>query len=448
MFLRRRRIAALFLGDIFFLYLALLVTLSVSYSLEDMRGAFAEHGVPFSFLIAVWAVVFFIAGLYDKETLFFRRKIPSILFGALAANGVIAVMFFYLVPFFGITPKTNLFIYLALSFLAILLWRMYGPLFVSGSKKQQALIIGSGKDFEQLVQEFGDGTDYNISVSRAIDIGGMDYTALPKNIAQEIGTRGISLVIIDMRNEKLNSIMPYLYNLLFSRVRFLNMYKVYEELFRRIPVSLIDYTWFLEHVSFSPRIVYDIFKRVMDIVIGFTLGVFSLALYPFVYLAIKLDDGGKVFLLQRRVGKNNQIIKLLKFRTMDFDDEGKWETGAVNNVTRVGEFLRKTRIDELPQLWNVLEGTLSLIGPRPEFPEPVRRYAREIPYYNIRYVIKPGLSGWAQILHEKHPHHKTDIEETAVKLSYDLYYIKNRSIMLDLEIALKTIKTLLSRRGI
>jgi len=242
--------------------------------------------------------------------------------------------------------------------------------------------------------------------------------------------------------------MPYLYNLLFSRVRFLNMYKVYEELFRRIPVSLIDYTWFLEHVSFSPRIVYDIFKRVMDIVIGFTLGVFSLALYPFVYLAIKLDDGGKVFLLQRRVGKNNQIIKLLKFRTMDFDDEGKWETGAVNNVTRVGEFLRKTRIDELPQLWNVLEGTLSLIGPRPEFPEPVRRYAREIPYYNIRYVIKPGLSGWAQILHEKHPHHKTDIEETAVKLSYDLYYIKNRSIMLDLEIALKTIKTLLSRRGI
>jgi len=186
----------------------------------------------------------------------------------------------------------------------------------------------------------------------------------------------------------------------------------------------------------------------MDIMIGFMLGVFSLALYPFVYLAIKLDDGGKVFILQRRVGRNNNTIKLLKFRTMDFDDEGKWETGAVNNVTRVGEFLRKTRVDELPQLWNVLGGSISLVGPRPEFPEPAHHYNKEIPYYNIRYLIKPGLSGWAQILHENHPHHGTDIEETTIKLSYDLYYVKNRSVTLDLQIALKTVKTLLSRSGV
>ena len=269
-----------------------------------------------------------------------------------------------------------------------------------------------------------------------------------ETLTKEIPTKGISLVVIDMHNQKIETVLPKLYNLLFARVRFLDMHKVYEEVFQRAPLSLVDYKWFLEHVSFSSRLTYDFFKRLMDIVIGFVLGLFSLIFYPFVYMVIKIDDGGEMFVLQRRIGKNNEIIKLLKFRTMNFDDEGKWETGAVNKVTRVGEFLRKTRIDELPQLWNVLQGSISLIGPRPEFPEPVSHYNKNIPYYNIRYLIKPGLSGWAQILHENHPHHGTDIEETAVKLSYDLYYVKNRSIMLDLEIALKTIKTLLSRKGI
>ncbi|MAG12827.1 hypothetical protein CL630_03385 [bacterium] len=447
MFLRRRRIALLLIGDVLLLYGALFITIAIGLPIKDNADVFIEHLIPFSYLIALWVIIFFIAGLYDKETLFFRRKIPSILSGALVANGALAAMFFYLIPFFDITPKTNLFTYLAISFILILLWRLYGTVFISGGKKQKALIVGSGADFQTLVKEIANGEHYNIQIARAVDIGEVEHSALLGNIAEEIPTKGISLVIIDMHNEKLESILPHLYNLLFSRVRFLDIHKVYEEMFQRVSLSLIDYKWFLEYVSFSPRITYDIFKRAMDIIIGFMLGVISLVLYPFVYLAIKLDDGGKIFVLQRRVGKNNHIIKLLKFRTMDFDDEGKWETGAVNNVTRVGEFLRKTRIDELPQLWNVLDGSISLIGPRSEFPEPARHYNKEIPYYNIRYLIKPGLSGWAQ-LYGEHPHHGTDVSQTSNKLSYDLYYVKNRSVILDLEIALKTIKTLLSRRGV
>jgi lipopolysaccharide/colanic/teichoic acid biosynthesis glycosyltransferase len=118
-----------------------------------------------------------------------------------------------------------------------------------------------------------------------------------------------------------------------------------------------------------------------------------------------------------------------------------------NRVTKVGGILRTTRIDELPQLWNVLRGGYSLIGPRPEFPDAVNRYASEIPYYNARHLITPGLSGWAQLNHHKHPHHGVDTEETRNKLSYDLYYLKNRSLWLDLEIGLKTIKILLSAEG-
>jgi lipopolysaccharide/colanic/teichoic acid biosynthesis glycosyltransferase len=127
------------------------------------------------------------------------------------------------------------------------------------------------------------------------------------------------------------------------------------------------------------------------------------------------------------------------------NDHGKWGT-VDNKVTKVGSFLRKTRIDELPQLWNVVRGDISLIGPRPEFPDPVLHYAEQIPYYNIRHAIKPGLSGWAQIYGE-HPHHGIGVEETRNKLSYDLYYIKHRSFFLDLKIAFRTIKVLITFVG-
>jgi lipopolysaccharide/colanic/teichoic acid biosynthesis glycosyltransferase len=197
---------------------------------------------------------------------------------------------------------------------------------------------------------------------------------------------------------------------------------------------------------------FDLAKRSLDVAISFVLGIVSLFLFPFVYLAIKLDDRGVVFSYQTRVGQNGVPIKIMKFRTMSVaNDDGKWGASTsvqvVNTVTRVGAFLRKSRIDELPQLWNVLKGDISLIGPRPEFPDPVASYSEKIPYYSLRHIVKPGLSGWAQIYHEKHPHHGLDTEETRNKLAYDLYYIKNRSFMLDIKIALRTLKVLISFAG-
>ena len=140
-------------------------------------------------------------------------------------------------------------------------------------------------------------------------------------------------------------------------------------------------------------------------------------------------------------------MRIMKFRTMSIaNDGGVWGNSRKNTITRVGGFLRRSRIDELPQLWNVVRGDISLIGPRPEFPEPVALYIKEIPYYNLRHIVKPGLSGWAQI-YGKHPHHGINSDETRDKLSYDLYYIKNRSLTLDLKIALRTMEVLLSFAG-
>jgi lipopolysaccharide/colanic/teichoic acid biosynthesis glycosyltransferase len=139
------------------------------------------------------------------------------------------------------------------------------------------------------------------------------------------------------------------------------------------------------------------------------------------------------------VGKNDRKIKILKFRSMSAKENEK--------ITKIGTILRKTRIDELPQFWNLLTGDLSLIGPRPETPVLVKVYEKELSYYNVRHLIKPGLSGWAQIWQDNPPKYGVNFSDTKVKLSYDLYYVKNRSIILDIKIALKTIKTLLSRGG-
>ena len=239
-------------------------------------------------------------------------------------------------------------------------------------------------------------------------------------------------------------ILPKLYNLIFSHVRFVDQYRIYEDIFDRIPLSLISYSWFLENVSSRAHFGYDLFKRAMDITLSLILLIPALALSVFIIIGIFIAQPGSIFFSQLRVGKGNREFSLYKFRTM---------TSEVNildrKVTPFGAFLRKSRFDELPQLINVLKGELSLIGPRPEIPKLTREYTREIPYYNMRHLITPGLSGWAQVHHQKHPHFAiADIIETKVKLAYDLYYLKNRSVALDIKIALKTIRTLLSQSGI
>ncbi|MFA6898427.1 MAG: sugar transferase, partial [Candidatus Paceibacterota bacterium] len=268
------------------------------------------------------------------------------------------------------------------------------------------------------------------------------------NIDRQLKDGRISLVVADLSHEKIQPILPEFYKLLFSWVKFLDAGKLYEEIFDRVPLSLIRYGWLLQNVSNSPKKTYDSLKRLMDLILGVIGGLVSLVFYPFVYLAIKLDDGGPVFISQERIGQNNKIFKILKFRTMTKDDAGYAVAKQTNRTTRVGGFLRRTRIDELPQLWNVLRGDLSLIGPRPELPILASAYDKDISYYRARHLIKPGLSGWAQLNQQNPPKRDLNFNDTKVKLSYDLFYLKNRSLFLDIKIALRTIADLLSRSGL
>jgi lipopolysaccharide/colanic/teichoic acid biosynthesis glycosyltransferase len=281
---------------------------------------------------------------------------------------------------------------------------------------------------------------YGLEFISSIDLNKMSGVDFQDEVLTRVYSEEVQIIAIDLKNEKVEPILPSLYNLIFSHVKFVDMYKIYEDIFDRVPLSLVEYNWFLENISTESRVTYDALRRIADIILSSLLGLVTLIFYPLVFVLIKLDDQGPVLFAQERVGKNNKIINLLKFRSMTVDGS--------NKVTKVGRWLRASRIDELPQLWNVLKGDMSLIGPRPEIPALVKHYEEKIPYYNIRHLIKPGLSGWAQLYHIDPPKVTADADKTRRKLSYDLFYIKNRSLMLDLKIALKTIKALLSRSGV
>lgn len=444
----KKRIAFLFLGDLIIMFFSLWLSLFIRFYNYPDFNTFINHSYPFSILFCIWLLVFYIAGLYEKRTLLLTSRLPTVVFKSQIINAGLAILFFYLFPVFGISPKTILLIYIFISSLLLLSWRIYGIRLFSKGQRSPALLIGFGEEMSELLDEVNKNERYSIEFISSVDVRDMDSIDIQEDVIKRVYSDGIKFVAVDFSNEKISPLLPHLYNLIFSKVQFIDSHKIYEDVFDRIPLSLVTYSWFLENISISPKFTYDFLKRVMDIVLSFILGTLSLVLYPIVFVLIKLDDGGDVFISQERVGQNNRIINIIKFRTMSISDGGEGDNQRESKITKIGSFLRATRIDELPQLINVFFGDISLIGPRPELPNLVRSYEKEINFYNVRHLIKPGLSGWAQLYQKNPPKFKTDFKETKTKLSYDLFYIKNRSFWLDIKIAIKTIKTLLSKSGV
>lgn len=443
-------------GDILIFVFSLWLTLVIRLKGMPSGSVFLDLLFPFSILFIVWCLIFFIVGLYEKHTIIFKSHLPNRVLNTQIFNSFLAVIFFYFVPYFGVTPKIILFIYIIISLTLILAWRIYGQKVFGLKAKEEAMIFGRGKEMDLLLQEVNNNPIYGLEFVSSFDLDKLDQINFQEDIIKKISSLNISVIVLDLQNENLKKNLSYFYNLLFSKIRFVDINSLYEDIFNRVPLSLVSYNWFLENVSLSKNVAYSAFKRMMDIILAFILGIISLLFYPLIYLAIKLDDHGPIFITQSRIGRNLKLIKIVKFRTMSFNDNEEpvkisfdktQDLRKVNKITRVGAFLRKSRLDEIPQLWSVLKGDLSLIGPRPELPALAEIYEKEVPYYNVRHLITPGLSGWAQLYHESHPHQGANTEETKNKLSYDLYYIKNRSFLLDLKIALKTIKALLSRTG-
>ena len=400
------------------------------------------------YIFVAWLVIFFIAGLYDKYRSFLKDSVSSNIFNAQLVNSGIAIAFFYLIPYFGITPKTILFINLIITFFLIYAWRIYIHSVLGLKKKEPAIIIGSGEEMNSILKEIDENPRSELKFVLDIDLDKEDGTSYINNVIQKIKNDLISVVVIDLKDKRIEPILPILYGQLFAGVKFIDMDKVYENVFDRVPLSFLQYDWFLENISFRHDFAYVYLKRFFDIITSLVILIILIPIFPIVAIAIIIDTKNtKVLISQNRVGEAGKIVKIYKFLTMLFDDGGNAELKKKNKLTIVGKLLRKTRLDELPQAWNVINGDLSLIGPRPELPLFVDIYEKEIPYYNIRHIVKPGLSGWAQICQENPPKGGVNFSDTKTKLSYDLYYLKNKSLILDLQIGLKTIKTLISRKG-
>jgi len=448
----KREYVVLLIGDVAVFAVSLWVTLFLRYWEVPSSKLFLVHLVPFLLLFVAWVSVFFFAGLYGKYTRLFRGRLPTTIFYAQLINVLLAALFFFLIPAFGLAPKTILVLYLLVSSTLVYAWRVpvfsHLPYLLRG-RRLKGVLIASGPDSRMLAQEIASDRRYPFMFVNVIDTTKTPSHEVIQQTLRLAAEDDMAFLVVDFSDKAFEAARPIIYNAAFHKERFaiIDVVELHQEVFDRVPLSLITYEWMLSSMNASR--MYGLLKRALDIVGALVLGIVSLPFYPFVALAVKLEDGRAVFISQERVGRYQKPIRVIKFRSMTGNDRGEYGPNGKTklSVTKVGNFLRRSRIDELPQLWAVLKGDLSLVGPRPEFPALSREYSAKIPYYNARHLVTPGLTGWAQIRHHLHPHHAADIQETKMKLSYDLYYLKHRSLFLDVFIALQTIRIILTERG-
>lgn len=443
-------------GDIAVLYLSLWLTLSLRYRQIVNTNTWQQHFWPFTAVFVIWLIIFFIYNLYDLNIARNNLTFYSTFFKALAWGFGIAVAFFY-IAHFGIAPKTNLLIYIILLSIILSIWRqMFNKLARTSLLQNHVLIIGLNEQTLRLAEEINSKPQLGLHINAILSIGqgelfettptGVEIIHPPYDI-KDIVTRKKTKIIItasDPRDD--TDLTNMLYECLSYKVALTNLSSFLEQYTNKIPVNAIGQIWFLENLKEADKSFYEVIKRIFDLIGAILLGLVSLIFLPFIWLAVKIDSKGTFFFKQTRTGKNGKPFLAIKIRTMFMNSEKNGPQWAQKNdprVTRLGRCLRKTRIDEIPQLWNVLRGELSFIGPRPERPEFVATLKEKIPFYNERHLVKPGLTGWAQI---NFPYGASE-SDALEKLQYDLYYIKNRSFILDISILLKTIKTVITGAG-
>ncbi|MEK7068393.1 MAG: sugar transferase, partial [Patescibacteria group bacterium] len=354
----RPRTLVLFAGDIIIFALALWVSLTVRTLETPSQEIFLAHLAPFSLLFVVWVSIYFIAGLYESRSIILARRARSAtLLVAQSVNVTLAALFFFLVPLplFGIAPKTLLVIYLLVSFVLALIWRVFIYPLLAQEDPRPAVVVGEGPEIEALLHAMRNAHRAPVRVAEMIHPGADD---LGRVINDAMGRHQARFVVADFSDERVARAFPQVYNLLSAGARFFDALAVYEELFGRVPLSTLDERWLARNVSAYAHLFYDTIKRAMDIVVAFIIGVISLPLYPFFALVIKLQDGGPVFYAQVRVGQNNKTFVMRKFRSMSGSDKGKEVLHSRLVVTPFGRLIRASRLDELPQIWNVLKGDI------------------------------------------------------------------------------------------
>lgn len=432
----------LFVGDIIVLYISLIFALLLRYGADFYSEFAGKHFLPFTIIFIPWLIIFYIAGLYDLRRLRNNLDFLKTLSLTLAINFMIAVLFFYLIAAFGITPKTNLFIFIGVFLAVEILWRHFFNQEISlALAPNKIFLVGNGKTIDTIYEAIRKNPQLDYEVTRRIDedVAGSDPEALTKAVIQSKA----DIVIVPHRMKQDNKFAAALYKLLSGKIEVFDSIAFYELLFKKIPLSDIDESWFLENIAKRDPI-YEFFKRALDVFFALVFLAVTVIFLPLIWIIIKIESPGPGIFTQTRVGKNGRLFWHYKFRSMKMTDKNYWPTRNDERITRFGKFLRRTHLDEIPQFVNVLKNDLSLVGPRPDLVDFFHILEKELPYYTIRTLVKPGLSGWAQVNNIV----TATLEENNDRLAYDLYYLKNRSLLLDFIIVLKTIKIMATAAGV
>ena len=451
----------LILGDFFAALLALAIALLIWAKGDAWLGLsveFLRTRIPgwFYLLPLLWMVL--MADSYDIRKAGNLRSTLKTL-----SISLIASAFIYLAVYFASEPNSlprfGVALFLILVALFTFFWRLlYIRLSTSASLQKRALIIGAGRAGTALAQIVSEQDPPPFTLVGLIDDDpekhGMDIEGFPvlgdhTHLSEIVETQNITDLILAISNEMSHGMFQTILTAQERGMNMATMQETYESLTNRVPISLLESDWvirsFIERKPTSG--LYRLAKRLIDLIFSL-VGMAALAiLFPILAVLIRLDSKGPIIFKQTRLGRGGNPYTILKLRTMKDNQDMVREALVTSTndprVTRIGRFLRKTHLDELPQIVNVLRGEMSFVGPRSERNELVTIFQREVPFYRARMLVKPGITGWAQI----HQNYAETVEETAIKLEYDLYYIENASIFMDISILIRTVTSVLGFKG-
>jgi exopolysaccharide biosynthesis polyprenyl glycosylphosphotransferase len=457
----RIKIALLLIGDFLVLYVALFSALYIRYVPHSGEEwvLVDQHVRPFFGVFTIWLLFFGAFGLYDIRFTKNSRYFVYRLLSAMGINIVAAIVIFYFLPILKLEPRRNLLLIAAAGTSFLLLWRSAMNLLFIRTPASRIIFFGGGKEAVQLADyllhnpQLGQKPVAWISLegeeeglARSL---GLPFFNTPRDLPHIAQDFSADAIVVSREIKENKTFVSLFFQMIPLGIAVTEFSRLYEATTGKIPLSLVEEVWFLENLVGIKKHFYEFFKRFTDILFSLLFGILTLLFLPFIAAAIRLDSRGPVFFLQKRTGRGGKTFRLIKFRSMVENAEeigGAFKgngNGRDPRLTRVGSLLRKSYLDELPQVWNILKGEMSFVGPRPERPEFIKELAERIPFYKMRLLVPPGLTGWAQINMEN----DASVEDAEEKMQYDLSYIKNRSFILDLLIILRTVSSLLRRQG-
>jgi sugar transferase (PEP-CTERM system associated) len=415
-----------------------------SYLVLNYEGGYLKiFGVTILVLLCShWLDLYDTARLQTKNELYFRLlMVPGVLAFVLAAIA-------YVRPNYLLGSGSSAVGLLILT-VALFGWRLgFTWLVQLPILVERVYVLGTGERAQRLVQGLRQNPEIGVEIASWTGKmeGAVTLEAVAAHLMDVVQKQKVHRVIVATRDRRGGLPMKELLELRMQGVKIEDATSWLEKINGKIEIENLNPSWLVFGQGFRRSTIFIGVRRVLSVAISLAGLILALPLFPLIMLAIQCDSKGPIFYTQTRVGKGGRTFKVVKFRTMRQDAEAggpKWAGDNDPRITRIGKFLRSSRLDEIPQLWCVLKGDMAFVGPRPERPEFIEMLSKEIPYYGVRHMVRPGLTGWAQVKYK----YGSTVADAREKLQYDLFYIKNASLGLDLLIIFQTVKTVLLRRG-